>query len=779
MNRLEVINKIFGPHKHMRGSELMWQCPFCYQAGKDSKSDNFSYNQDTGKYCCVAVSDHTKQISDLIRKELYQTGDFGSRKMKRVKTVPVEEMPQEIVDYWKERHISVEALTHFGVKYDPDNVQMVIPTQLFKDKYKPLFHVDKGKWSTTNKIGTNTLYPVDKQYKGQKKFLYLEGLPDIWSIKSAFPEEFFTEWYVSGTVHGASHIPEQWKEPKYWENFDEVFICPDHDEAGLKGADKLLKLIGSKAKIVDLPYKHKRIVGEVEVNYPSKDFNDWIVEGGDVNQFLSLLNKDGEYEQLIDKAAMDFLMDPKLLEKYLHECEVIGYIGETDNKIQLYLENCSRLSRERNGGISSKGQAPTAVGKTTLYKMIGQHFFKEDFIILTDRSPKAMLRKKRDEYKHKIVMTEENYKSKQSSESEDKEYQMRIAKSEGILTYDVLVPDKDEGHTSKIVELEGPFVFQEATTKFEFKDEDINRDMVHHFDESSAQTAAIVMGQKKYKANYDPVLRAQMQFIIDKHIRVQKILKANIPDVILVPFAEMIEFPVHLHRARRDFPRLLRYIEVCAFLHQFQRTMMSSKEYLGAHSSWKTTLSGVVKECEEVKPSETDSNQVKPGVSFTCIDALESQILGNHADLANVSQQVKPELGGVIYHLKKQLENDKKILMASVEDYEICSKYIIDSFSKEYVNIDTALARRFDTLERELGTLDTFTVKRAAEILGCSPQFARKTLKALGEAELCEIDETNRVHKYRLLAKQVIMDNFNLISLNQEKESLSPDSLEE
>lgn len=756
---LQKLTKALGRYTKSVGNEILWACPGCQAEGKDSKGDNFAFNTEKKLYNCVANSDHNKIVSDLIRQQCYSDNKFRSRKMREEDAAEVEEMPQEIVDYWRERKISLKALKYFKIKYDKSNVGMVIPTQLFKDKYKPLFYDDKGKWNFKKKsIGANTLYPVKNQYEGQKKFLYLEGIPDVWAIYSNFPEQFFNDWYVSGTVHGATFIPKQWEDPRYWNNFEEAYICADQDQAGEAAAKKLQKLIGDKAKIITLPLKHRRIVNGQDMHYPSKDFNDWIIEGGTYEEFLKLINKDSNYDVLVEQAAWEFLKAPDLIDKYLEECEVVGYVGEIDNKVKVYFENCSRLSRDKNGGISSKGQAPTAVGKTTLYKMIGQNFFMNDFIILTDRSPKVMLRKKRHDWRYKIVMTEENYRTKVDTSSEDKDYQMRIAKSEGILTYEVLIPDKEEGYSAKIVELEGPFVFQEATTKFEFKDEDINRDMVHHFDESSAQTSAIVINQKKRKAKYDPVLKARLQFIKDKHVKIQEILKDNIPDIIIIPFSEEIDFPIHLHRARRDFPRLSRYIETCALLHQFQRKKMTLQDYLG-----------------QEKISEYVTARGTPAT--TCNSLQQGLVAGSSPVPDWVSAIPATEMQGVIYHLKKQIDSNPTILLAERLDFEICRKFVFGSLQKEYVNTDVALVKRYDVLYAKFGAGNSFTAKDAAEVLGCSREFARKTLKSLEESELSKSEVSGVTYKYTLLRKSVSIGDFNLISLQdgsarQEKEKM-------
>ncbi|MBI3589830.1 MAG: hypothetical protein HY094_00430 [Candidatus Melainabacteria bacterium] len=500
--------------------------------------------------------------------------------------------------------------------------------------------------------------------------------------------------------------------------FENIYLELDNDDPGQQSAQKIIK-------------EHPDICNIV---LPQPKLRDYLKENT-IDDLYNLLVNTKSWSKTVDEAAWTMLKSPQFIDIFLKECEVFGLAGEINNKAQIYLENCSRLSKEINGGISSKGQAPTAVGKTTLYKIIGKNFFADDFIILTDRSGKLMLWKERDAWKGKIILTEENHATKATPETEAKDYQMRIAKSEGIITYEVLIQDGEGGFVTRKNELEGPYVFQEATTKMYFKDEDINRDTVHNFDESTAQTAHIINFQKNKYGSYNPKLDRLKQFIIDKHKKIQQILKENIPDAIVIPFVDRIKFPEHLHRARRDFPRLVRYIQVCAQVHQFQREMLTEEEYVKKYSSL-------------IVDSELLLKRTLSTIEPTNDKAFQSLLIENPEGTDSTSSK-------------------KRILIVDERDFELIAKYVIPDLAKEYTQLPKVMADRYDLLCSKFGVGEGFRSMEAGEVLGVSDDCVRQILYQLEKKGLCTVNKDSKCYKYQLNAKNVTTSNFGLIKLEE------------
>lgn len=799
-SKLELLSRTLGHPQKRIGAEHIWACPYCRQTGGDKDGDHFKYNEQKDKYACFADNEHTKAVSKAIRDSYLHTKKF---KKTESDLINIEDAPQEILDYFGDRLMTVEGLQHFGLKWDQLNNAIAIPTALMKYKFKSL--LGDSWWQPGINLNQNTIYSVDKKYQGQKKFLYLEGIPDIWSIYSIFPKEFFDQWYVCATVHGCTHVPKDWQDPLYWKKFDRIVICGDADIPGQKAVEKLNKLIGPKAQVLELPFKHKRLVNGEEVEFNSKDFNDWIIEGNTYEDFEKLLISNVGYDEYVEKAAWDFLKSPNLIEIYLQECELFNLFGEYNNKVQVFIENNSRLSKDIDGGISSKAQAPTAVGKTTLYKIIGKNFFQDDFIMIGDMAEKAMMHLEDGAWKQKIILFEEDYVTKETPASETKNYQLRIAKSEGIFTYKYTDTSKKPFSIIE-KELKGPFVFQSATTKLEFKDEDINRDTVHHFDESSAQTAYVIELQKDEAEVLDPDLLFARKFIVDKHKKVQQILKEYIPDKIIVPDIVSVLFPHGNHRARRDFVKVIKYVKTVTFLHQFQRRVLSGKEYFEFfkekieknrqrrvqrskeagvkffekmkkvaseiqteidfdENPLKSPFDGNKPESQLPSPIQDDGNN---GISRNIgVDSVVNPV----EDWFRASTESQKGGGEGVYKkfINSYLEQNQRILVSVKEDIDIVLKYIAPDLAKEYSSIDASFSNKYDILKRYLKINNEFKAKDAAKLLGTSKQYAQKILKCLEEQGLCTVFLERRPYVYKLVPGDLSIDNFNIIGWDPDK----------
>lgn len=721
--RLQAFLEILGEPNKRQGDEYIWACPCCKEEGGDPDDDNFLFNVKKNKYNCFASNDHTHAISERIKEITNKKKKNKSKNDWQLKTIEPISIPEDEKNFWSlEKKI-----------YDPDKVIKQFPLLWCRSnncllikvgsryKLKPLDD-RPDKWDNQSDVKIEPVYFELTPYSGQKNLLLLEGFSNLFSLASLVTDEFNKEFYTVTSVHGVGSTLSL-ENVIGFTKFENIFSCLDNDQAGNAEANRI-KEKHSNTHIVQLE---------------TCDLRDYLNAGQEnFFRFYNQLKQKLGWNEAVTKAAWELLRSPDFIDIYLKECSAFGLIGENNTKVQLYLENSSRFSKERNAGISSKAQGPTAVGKTNLYKVVGKNFFEEDFIILTDKSPKVMLRKKKDEWKYKIIMTEENYATKQSTETESKDYQMRIAKSEGILTYEVLVPDEKEGFITKKNELEGPFVFQEATTKLSFKDEDVNRDTVHNFDESSVHTENINKSQKLKASQYLPQVEVLKNFIREKHKKIQQILKVNIPDKIIIPFANQIKFPSHLHRARRDLPRFFRYIEVSAFIHQFQREVLTEEDFLKKYPK------GIVaNDCALLK-------------------SHDATILSN--DDKGFSQLLN-DLGKTVPKDFLQPSKDKKILIADIKDYELVANYVVPDLAKEYTQLPKVMADRYKLLYDKFGISQDFRSMEAGEILGVSDDTARIVLYQFEKKNLCKVDKQSKCFKYNLKERKISTTDFGLIKL--------------
>ena len=730
--KLEVLKQIAGEPTKVSGSEYSFACPSCRKAGGDNTGDNLKFNSKKNTYNCFANAEHkkaiTEQIKELTRgkhkKKTEAEDDSDGFIVKEIEAIPI---PEDEKDLWSlEKKIADpgKVIKQFNLQWCRNNNCLLIKAGS-RFKLKPLDD-RPDKWDNQSNVKIEPVYFELAPYAGQKNLLLLEGFSNLFALAALATEAFNKDFYTVVSVHGVSSTLSL-ENVIGFAKFDNIFSCLDNDLAG-------------NAETYRIKEKH---LNTLIILLATCDLRDQLnASHENFLWFYNLLKQKLAWNEAVNKAAWEMLKSPDFIDIYLKECNAFGLIGENNTKVQLYLENCSRLSKEINAGISSKAQGPTAVGKTNAYKVIGKNFFEEDFIILTDRSPKVMLRKKRDEWKHKIIMTEENYSSKNSAETEAKEYQMRIAKSEGIIIYEV-VDDSKEGKVIKTNILEGPWVFQEATTKLNFKDEDINRDTVHNFDESSVHTENINNSQKEKASQYLPKLEVLKNFIREKHKKIQQILKANIPDKIIIPFAKQVKFPPHLHRARRDLPRFLRYIEVSALIHQFQREILTEEDFLKKYPA------GVV--------------------------ADESTLLQSHAATTEAStstglKQLLHDLENTIPANFLEPNKEKKILIADMKDFELVYKYVVPDLAKEYTQLSKVMNDRYELLYAKYGVSQEFKSLEAGDILGVSDDTARRILYNLEGKGLCRINKEFKPYKYQLNAKTLSTSEFGLIGLNTNPE---------
>lgn len=259
---------------------------------------------------------------------------------------------------------------------------------------------------------------------------------------------------------------------------------------------------------------------------------------------------DGEREE-----AVALLRDRVLLTRFLDTIEVLGCVGEEENKVALYL---AYMSRKLDNPISLIVKGESGAGKNFLVETVGQFVPPEDILFISSATRKAFFYLPED-LSHKVVVIAERIGS------EDADYSIRTFQSEGRIS--ILVPEKEE--TGRIVTKErvvaGPTAFIETTTRAHLHPENETRTFELFLDESAEQTAAIFKAQNsrhlgRLSTDWDATLRLWRN--------IQRLLE-RLP--VIIPYVEGIRFPLKPLRVRRDRLRFLAMVEACALLHQHQR----------------------------------------------------------------------------------------------------------------------------------------------------------------------------------------------------------------
>ena len=170
---------------------------------------------------------------------------------------------------------------------------------------------------------------------------------------------------------------------------------------------------------------------------------------------------------------------------------------------------------------------------------------------------------------HKFVVAGERSRA-QNDDTAEATRALREMLSGGELTK--LVPMKLGGEiTTQVIRQPGPIAYVESTTLTDVFDEDRNRAVLLHCDESEQQTRTILRSMAAHYVSGDGSERD----VFEKHHAVQRMLD---PFFVVIPYADRIAESVNAARTeiRRAFPMLMSCIQASALLHQKQRKLDSN-----------------------------------------------------------------------------------------------------------------------------------------------------------------------------------------------------------
>ena len=130
----------------------------------------------------------------------------------------------------------------------------------------------------TWKRGAVTTYYSDA-VKRQSILFVCEGHKDVWRHWQALSEAKMTEKVLLiSSTHGSS-IPNEWKNPEFWSDWQAVYLGQDTDEAGEAIAEKVLEYVGREAHRIKVPKEY------------GKDWTDFWQNGGTIEEFKELLDE--------------------------------------------------------------------------------------------------------------------------------------------------------------------------------------------------------------------------------------------------------------------------------------------------------------------------------------------------------------------------------------------------------------------------------------------------------------------------------------------------------
>ncbi len=262
-----------------------------------------------------------------------------------------------------------------------------------------------------------------------------------------------------------------------------------------------------------------------------------------------------------EAAGLSLLSDPLLFDRIIQDTEALGYVGEEENKILMYLAASSRLMADP---VSVIVISQSAAGKSFLIDTVKKLMPEEDVISMTSLSDQALNYLPDEALLHKFLVMGE------AVHSESVDHQMREMLSGKELSRLVTTKDEKTGRmTSKLVRKKVIVSAVMSSTSTEINPENASRCFVVNTDESREQTREIHRRQReKYTLEAYRKKEEDLPEIIKSHQAAQRLLKNR---VIVNPFAGELDFPSSMMRSRRDHERFVDLIACVCFLRQYQK----------------------------------------------------------------------------------------------------------------------------------------------------------------------------------------------------------------
>ncbi|MCB1034002.1 MAG: hypothetical protein KDD47_09240, partial [Acidobacteria bacterium] len=154
--------------------------------------------------------------------------------------------------------------------------------------------------------------------------------------------------------------------------------------------------------------------------------------------------------------ALAFLGDPNLVESLLEDMRQLGYVGEEEAKLLVYLIAISRRLKRPLSGIIQSG---SGAGKSFLAELAEQLTPPEDVELFSKLSPQALYYLPKDYLKRKLLILEER------AGGEGADYAIRTLQTKDKLTQAVVLKDAATGKMqTRQFEVDGPIAYLETTT---------------------------------------------------------------------------------------------------------------------------------------------------------------------------------------------------------------------------------------------------------------------------------------------------------------------------
>jgi hypothetical protein len=261
-------------------------------------------------------------------------------------------------------------------------------------------------------------------------------------------------------------------------------------------------------------------------------------------------------EKEIEKAKK-FLGEENLMERTNKLLGDSGIVGEERNRQILWLIYSSR-KRENPLHVICLGSSGT--GKTYLQEKVSRFVPEDEKFSFTAGTENAFYYLDKYDLCHKLVLIED------MDGVQYLLYPLRELQTKSWISKVVPVKDSQGNMKTRKLDVFGPICLSGTTTKEKVYEDNANRCILIHLDNSSTQQEAIMNYQRKLSAGkIDTETEEEAKQILQN---VQRVLE---PVKVINPWAEFLKIPAKCFKPLRTNQHYLQFVETLTWYHQYQR----------------------------------------------------------------------------------------------------------------------------------------------------------------------------------------------------------------
>ena len=257
------------------------------------------------------------------------------------------------------------------------------------------------------------------------------------------------------------------------------------------------------------------------------------------------------------EAAEQFLKAPALMERTSAALKESGLIGEEANALILYV---AMTSRQCEDPLSAICLARSGTGKSYLMERVALCMPEDSKLENTQFTENSFYYFRREEIRGRIFLIED------LDGAQAVLYPIRELQTKQRISKTVTVKDRSGAMRTVQLVVEGPVSVIGCSTQEAIYEDNANRSLLLHLDDSKEQDARIMDYQRAARAGL--IDKAKEQTVRKALQDVQRVLR---PIKVVNPYAPLIALPQEVFKPRRTLGLLLGFVEAITFYHQLQR----------------------------------------------------------------------------------------------------------------------------------------------------------------------------------------------------------------